>query len=227
MSFCVARAGQARVRALTALILLAFIACGLCSSKCECDTPQVRAVLTKFYKATGGPTWKNAGGWTSPDPVCKWRGVVCVGANLTDIDLVNNNLTGTLPPDLANITSIQRLYLSENRLTGPLPPQWSAMKQLVELRLRYNQLNGTLPRNWSGMKSITELDLAKNQLSGPLPPQWCLMSQLRNLMLSFNTLNGTLPAEWNAMTQLVELHLYDDNLSGQTATGVGENVSDE
>ena len=55
MSCGVAVAGQVRVRVLTALILLAFIACGLCSSTCECDTPQVRAVLIRFFYATGGP----------------------------------------------------------------------------------------------------------------------------------------------------------------------------
>ena len=214
MSCGVVVAGQARVCALTALILLAFIVCGLCSSTCECDTPQVRAVLARFYNATGGPYWDNASGWTSPDPVCDWYGVVCAGANLTDIDLAYNNLVGTLPADLANITSIQRLNLSNNNLRGPLPPQWSAMTQMQVLRFDYDKFEGTLPAQWSAMTRLLELGLTKNQINGSLPPEWANMTQLQVLRLSSNRLSGFLPPKWGAMTNVRELDLGGNSLTG-------------
>ena len=230
-------AGQVRVCALTAVILLAFIACGLCSSTCECDTPQVRAVLTKFYNATRGPYWVNDYGWTSDKPVCDWNGIVCAGANLTDIILTNNKLRGTLLPDLANITSIQRLNLTGNYLGGPLPPQWSVMSQLEDLRLLTNQLTGSLPPEWSNMTKLETLDVSINRLSGPLPPQWSKskfrwlslrannisgtlppqwsrMTDLEVVELDSNHLTGSLPPEWSNMTQLQKLNLYDNQLSG-------------
>ena len=205
---------------------------------CECDTPQVRAALTRFYLATGGLDWKNASGWTSFDPVCSWYGIRCQGAELTEIILAANNLKGFLPADLPNIASIQLLNLAFNMLNGPLPRQWSAMAQLVELRLYGNQLsgtlppewnamtklkwlhlgsnslNGSLPAQWSGMASITEVHVGENHISGTLPPEWRFMSQVRIIYLSGNQLNGSLPPEWSTMPQLVELNLSGNSLTG-------------
>ena len=222
---------------LTVLILLTFIACGLCSSTCECDTPQVRAVLTKFYNATGGPYSYNASGWASDDPVCNWHGIGCTGADLTDIDLAHNNLTGTLPADLANIASIQRLNLKGNHLTGslppawgtmqvrelclqdnnfvgPLPPQWGALTKLEQLDLHSNQLTGSLPPEWSNMAQLELLHLSSNHFSGPLPPQWSNMMQLRMLYMLGNNISGPLPPQWSRMANLLELHLYNNQISG-------------
>ena len=215
MSSGVALAGQVRVRVLTALILLAFIACGLCSRTCECDTPQVRAALIRFFYATGGFGWENASGWASYDPVCSWYGIRCQGANLTDIILNGNRLKGTLPAELANITSIQRLNLSLNGyLDGPVPPEWSAMTHLVELYLSRSSLNGTLPREWSKMPQIRVLHLDGNRINGSLPPEWSTMKQIRVLHLDDNHINGTLPPQWGTMTQLVELTLRNNYLNG-------------
>ena len=238
----VALAGQVRVRVLTALILLAFIACALCSSTCECDTPQVRAVLIRFFYSNGGLGWRNARGWASYDPVCSWYGIRCNGTDLTDIDLDANRLKGTLPAEFANITSIQRIDLSLNSwLYGPLPPEWSAMTQLAGLRLRMNSLNGTLPPEWSTMSHIRmlfldnnningtlppewgampkleQLDLSGNQISGSLPSQWGKMAQIRDIRLNSNILTGPLPSEWSNMAQLDTLSLYGNSLSGPLA----------
>ena len=62
---------------LTAVIALAFVACGMGSRTCECDTPEVRAALTKFFFATGGPGWSRTDGWTTSDPVCMMSGPTC------------------------------------------------------------------------------------------------------------------------------------------------------
>ena len=43
----------------------------------------------------------------------------CRGADLTEINLVGNNLTGTLPADLANIATLERINLNSNMLYGP------------------------------------------------------------------------------------------------------------
>ena len=214
MSCGVALAGQVRVRVLTALILLAFIACGLCSRTCKCDTPQVRAVLIRFYYATGGPGWTNASGWASYDPVCSWHGIMCQGADLTDIILSDNNLKGTLPADLANITSIQRVKLYLNKLHGPLPPEWSAMTQLYELHLFFNSLNGSLPPEWSKMTQIRVLYLNGNGIDGTLPPVWGAMPKLERLELAGNQISGSLPPEWGKLTQIREMRLYNNTLTG-------------
>ena len=213
MSCGVALAGQVRVRVLTALILLAFIACGLCSSTCECDTPQLRAALIRFFYATGGVGWYNASGWASYDPVCSWYGIRCHGAELTDI-ILSDNLTGTLPAELANITSIQRIELAANNLYGPLPREWSKMSQIRVLNLYSNRINGTLPPEWSAMQKLEQLDLESNRIAGSLPPDWGKMSRIQALLLGSNRINGTMPPEWSAMPMLERLQLTDNQING-------------
>jgi hypothetical protein len=44
--------------------------------------------------------------------------------------LMNNSLSGPLPPSWSSMSSIQDLYLQHNKLTGPLPPEWSNMTQV-------------------------------------------------------------------------------------------------
>ena len=167
MSCVAALAGQTRACVLTAAIVLTFVACGMCSRTCECDTPQVRAALTDFFVATGGARWRNASGWTTRDPVCSWYGVSCDGAKVTKIELKANFLEGTLPAGLASIV-IEELELSENSLSGTLPPQWGNMTALKSLRLSNNQLNSSLPPEWRNLDSIVVMSLHDNSLTGPL-----------------------------------------------------------
>ena len=148
------------------LVLLAFVACGWCSSVCECDTPQVRAVLNDFFFATAGLDWKNSSGWTTYDPVCSWFGIQCQGANLTSIYLDDNNLNGTLIADLESIPSIREIHLADNHLTGRLPPKWGAMTQIEVIHLNGNRLTEELPVEWRLMSKLERLFLNGNQLTG-------------------------------------------------------------
>ena len=213
----VAQAGQQpRGCLLSALVvLLSCVACGLCSSSaCECDTPHVRAVLSRFFFATGGVDWKNSSGWISHDPVCSWFGINCYGAGAMGIFLSRNNLTGSLPADLSKIAALQQLDLSDNRISGPLPPEWGAMKHLTVLYLYSNLLSGSLPPEWGSMPKLVWLYLGHNQLTGLLPPEWSAMRKIEGLYLDFNNFTGSLPVQWRSMPLLWELHLNGNNLNG-------------
>ena len=41
--------------------------------------------------------------------------------NLIDLSLSNNQLTGSIPPEIGNLTNLYRLYLDNNQLTGEIP----------------------------------------------------------------------------------------------------------
>ena len=64
-----------------------------------CSLPQLqRDSLMALYNATGGQYWAQT--WsTSTDPCGppSWFGVICIDQNVTELNLVTNNLTGTLP----------------------------------------------------------------------------------------------------------------------------------
>ncbi|XP_074284264.1 uncharacterized protein LOC141608817 [Silene latifolia] len=89
---------------------------------------------------------------------------------LVDIDLSCNNLVGSIPDDMSNITD------------------------LLNLNLSYNQLSGTMPENIGNLKSLISLDLSKNKLRGSIPTSMGELYSLSHLNLSYNNLSGQIPA---------------------------------
>ena len=67
--------------------------------------------------------------------------------HLTILNAVNNNLTGSIPNGLGNITGLQTLSLNNNSLTGPMPEELTNLTNLVALNLYGNQLSGPIPEN--------------------------------------------------------------------------------
>ena len=41
--------------------------------------------------------------------------------NTTELVLENSGLTGSIPPEIGNMTNLTKLYLNENQLTGEIP----------------------------------------------------------------------------------------------------------
>lgn len=62
------------------------------------------------------------------------------------IGLSFNDLSGTLPTELGNCTSITgSINLDINSLTGPIPSELGRLTNMKELLLVDNQLTGTVP----------------------------------------------------------------------------------
>ncbi|KAF0894855.1 hypothetical protein E2562_004867 [Oryza meyeriana var. granulata] len=59
--------------------------------------------------------------------------------------LHGNNLTGTIPQSLGNLTNLIRLELQKNSLSGSIPASLGNIKTLEFLRLNGNSLTGTVP----------------------------------------------------------------------------------
>ena len=134
--------------------------------------------------------------------------------SLTDLELKNNNLTGTLPPEWSAMRALTTLFLDGNMVTGTLPSAWSGLASLTSLALNNNNLAGSLPSEWSAMTLISYVNLNVNQLTGTLPASWSAMMSLKALTLSDNAITGTLPPEWNSFTQVIQLDLSHNEIAG-------------
>ena len=72
-----------------------------------------RVVLDALYNATGGRNWSHQRDWLSGEPIGDWYGVTTDGiGRVTALDLYQNHLTGTIPPELAGLPSLKQLHLS-------------------------------------------------------------------------------------------------------------------
>ncbi|CUE72550.1 GP46-like surface antigen, putative [Bodo saltans] len=120
--------------ALTVALLLSLNVI-LVSNACDCQS--YRAPLLALYDSAGGPHWRNA--WDLNLEVCDWFGVNCKLFGIYMINLTQQQLTGTLPGAsfTDSIGGLERLILSSNNLTGTIPPQYGNITSLWKLEQRY------------------------------------------------------------------------------------------
>ena len=105
---------------------------------CGGRDPQ-RDALLALYDGTGGPNWKNKTNWLSIAPLGEWYGVTTdADGRVTELNLEDNNLSGTVPPALGGLANLKTLNLAFNAsLSGPLP------QAITGLTLESLRLEGT------------------------------------------------------------------------------------
>jgi hypothetical protein len=177
--------------------------------------------LVALYHSTNGPNWADRGGWLTSDTPCAWSGIDCEGGHVSHIHLLYNELAGTLPPELGDLSHLRVLSLWVNRLCGPIPAELGNLSELVSLELSDNQLTGPLPAELSRLAKLHTLALAFNQLSGSIPPALGHMRGLNSLNLSHNQLSGAIPAELDDLVNLYQLDLSHNQLSGAIPAALG------
>ena len=207
--------GLATVVLLAALVLTGLVGCGPGDrGSVESD----RAALVAFYHATGGPQWNNNENWLSDEPLGEWFGIATNDAGrVTELNLLplnmlmaGNNLTGFIPPELGNLSNLERLDLAFNQLSGPIPPDLGNLSSLEDLNLSWNQLTGPIPPELGNLSNLENLNISYNQLSGAIPPKLGNLSNLEIMTLYNNKLTGELPLSLAMLTDLNWL-TYQDN----------------
>ncbi len=206
-----------------------------------------RDALVALYAATDGDNWVNNENWLSNAPLDRWHGVSTDGdervtdlelfenelrgtippelgrlANLTRLILFDNELRGEIPPALGNLANLERLYLSNNNLRGEIPVELADLRQLEHLILWGNSLSGTVPPELGRLANLVHLSLSTNKLSGPIPQQVGKLTNLATLYLSNNDLSGPIPPELGNLTDLEELFLSSNQLGGEIPTALSK-----
>lgn len=164
---------------------------------------------------------------------------ISVLGSLTSLKLQENSISGIVPPQLVNCTSLQVLNLSTNALTDPLPdlsalsnlrsldlssnsflgnfPSWAGkLSGLEQLFLAYNKfVEGEIPEKVGNLKNLTNLFLAQNNLRGEIPASISGLTSLQTLDLSMNQLSGNFPKGITTLRNLYKIELYQNNLTGE------------
>ena len=99
--------------------------------------------------------------------------------DLRKLNLSNNSLTGSIPPELGGLSNLTHLYLNANRLTGEIPSQLSDLWNLREMWLQDNTLTGEIPVALSELHGLEYLYLHGNEFSGCIPKALADKSGLR------------------------------------------------
>jgi hypothetical protein len=183
-----------------------------------------RAALVALYNATAGARWTDRSGWMgAAGTECSWYGVECNAAStsVTGLDLAENNLTGSLPASLKQLTNLRVLRLGVNQISGALPREIGSLANLELLDLPFNQISGALPAELGKLVRLESLSLGGNQITGGVIPQLGDLKTLRYLDLSDNQLGGAIPASLGGLPELIALYLSDNQLTGSIPRELG------
>ncbi|KAL4586142.1 hypothetical protein LXL04_010774 [Taraxacum kok-saghyz] len=136
-------------------------------------------------------------------------------ANLTYIKTVSvrvNLLSGRIPKYLGKMTSLEYLSLESNKFFGVVPAELGKLKNLENLTLGTNNLSGELPKELNNLTNLVELRLSGNNFTGKIPSlkSW---TKLRNLDIQASGFKGPIPASISTLSNLQELLISD--LSGK------------
>ena len=185
-----------------------------------------RDALMALYDSAGGPSWTRRDNWGTNAPLNDWYGVTTNAAGrVTQLRLDDNNLTGTIPPQLGRLVTLELLRLGVNNLTGTIPPRLGDLANLEHLNLGTNNLTGTIPPELGNLASLTWLYLDNNGLTGTIPSQLGNLANVEDLFLHRNDLTGTIPPELGNLASLVVLRLFDNGLTGSIPPQLGSLAS--
>lgn len=189
-----------------------------CDQVNEIPKAECRALLA-LYHSTDGPNWLDHRGWNDTHEPCKWYGVKCTNGHITSITLNVNDMTGTLPPELGDLSQLEVFVAYYNFMYGSLPPELGNTSLRV-LILHNNKFDGTIPSSFGQLVNATKIDLENNDLEGPIPPELGQLENLQMLNLRGNKLSGSIPPELGQLSKLEGLLLSNNPLSGEVPQGL-------
>ncbi len=218
-----------------------------------------REALQAFYTALDGDGWTSqndadiTNDWDFTNQITNnWYGVTLSndGKHIRWIELDENNLTGSIPPQIGNLTNLNRLVLRFNNLEGNIPIEvgnltnlknlWLRsnklegefeelidilvnIPQLESLRIHHNEFTGTIPKEIQNMTSLGSLELGVNNISGEIPPEIGNLTNLYHLGLNANNFEGNIPKELGKLVNLLSLGLQNNRLlTGSIPEELGE-----
>jgi hypothetical protein len=176
-------------------------------------------VLTKFYDAMDGDNWTNKSGWKTSN-LEDWYGVIIKNDRVTGIKMENNNLSGVLFTELAELTALDTISIvSEPNVTGSIPTAITNLSDLVCLNITGTSISGNIPPALENLQALVYLSLSNNDLNGKIPSSLASLSNLKHLILSDNSLSGAIPPEI-ANLALETLRLENNFLSGPVSEAI-------
>jgi Leucine-rich repeat (LRR) protein len=127
-----------------------------------------------------------------------------------------NQIGGSIPSEVGNITSLELLLLNGNLLTGPLPDTIGFLPNLNRIQIDQNHISGPIPKSFANLNKTKHFHMNNNSLSGQIPPELSRLPSLVHLLLDNNNLSGYLPAELAQLPNLLIIQLDNNNFSGSS-----------
>ncbi|BAF27714.1 Os11g0172700 [Oryza sativa Japonica Group] len=143
---------------------------------------------------------------------------------LQDLILASNNITGTIPSSLANITSLQRLSIMDNNINGNIPHEFAGFPILQILYADGNKLAGRFPRAILNIFTIVGLAFSSNYLNGEIPSNlFDSLPEMQWFEVDYNNFfQGGIPSSLANASKLKVFDISRNNFTGVIPCSIGK-----
>lgn len=170
--------------------------------------------LVAIHEALNGDDWHSWRQWDLNQPMKTWHGITLNENGCVDIININRvGMSGTLVPEIGDLSEIRRIRLPNNNISGPIPDEIGNLTNLEYLYLRGNELTGSIPSTIGDLTNVKYLDISSNQLTGNIPATIGDLANLEDLHLSRNQLTGSVPNTIGNMSSLKNLQVNSNQLT--------------
>ncbi|KAK9923925.1 hypothetical protein M0R45_032322 [Rubus argutus] len=173
------------------------------------DVSALNVMYNSFNSKSKLSGWKSSGGDPCGD---SWKGIKCSSSAVTEINLSDLGLSGSMGYQLASLSSVTSFDLSNNKLSGDIPYQLPPNAKHIDLS--NNGFTNTVPYSVSQMSDLETLNLGHNKLNGQLTDMFNKLTKLKQLDLSHNSLTGNLPQSFAKLSSLRKLYLQNNQFTG-------------
>lgn len=175
--------------------------------------------LVAIFNATNGSNWINKTNWLTVAPIDQWYGIKTDCEQIVEINLSNNNLLDSLPPQIDSLYFLERLDLHGNKLNNKNIANILTSKfGLNYFDISNNQFSGNFPNVFSKGSEIEHLNISNNNFSGAIPDVFEGFYKIRYFNVDSNNFIGALPTSI-AQDSLEELYIgnnqFTDTLSSR------------
>ncbi|XP_010924676.1 uncharacterized protein [Elaeis guineensis] len=208
------------------LLLIIFFFSSLAASQMTTEDGE-RQILLRIKEDWGNPSVLSSWNDSTPISHCKWTGIQCSSdGSVTNISLVNQNITQPIPAAIGKLKSLSFLDLSYNNFTSSFPTSLYNCSNLLHLDLSQNYFVGVIPPNIYRLSArLTHLILSANNFTGDIPPSISRLSAIEYLTLDNNFFDASIPAELGNLSNLQTLSLGYNPFSSATIPSTFRNLT--
>ncbi|CAN6576413.1 unnamed protein product [Malus baccata var. baccata] len=206
-------------------VLISCLSAGLAITDFGNETDRL-ALLDLKRRITKDPL-RIMSSWNDSVDFCSWIGVTCHHSTkrVMILDLEAQELVGSLPHSIGNLTYLTGINLRHNHFRGEILQEMGRLRSLQYLNMSYNSFVGKIPTNISYCTQLMMLDVSSNMIIGSIPDQLSSLLNLTHLWVYGNNLTGTIPSWIGNFSSLNTLYLDTNNFQGSIPNEFGHLTS--
>ncbi|KAG2276853.1 hypothetical protein Bca52824_059408 [Brassica carinata] len=135
---------------------------------------------------------------------------------LTNLNLAQNYLTGSISPAIGNLTRMEWLGIGLNNFSGPIPAEIGTCTKLLKIYLSNSGLRGEVPSTFANLVELEDVSMNDLDVTGQIPELIGNWTKLTILKIQGTGWRGPIPSSFSNLTSLTEFLLGDISNGGSS-----------